>query len=157
MYTLVKDKLPWLEAVGQCPIRVPGSQIARIRNRADYNTISRLLVEQFPNPTDLYQGAWIGLVSKDPAPTPVGQPAGNWMWVDSVTSAGELATPEQLYWGGPGTGFNGLPQPDNSGGSQRCTLIAVGAIPPTLTSPFYDGKAHHRNPTHDQKVATSTC
>ena len=142
-YTLVQTAVTFLDAVQQCPQRVPGSQLARVTSDSDYSTISSLLVASFPNPTDIYQGAWIGLNAinspDQTTPSTPGVPATGWRLVEGTNLDGPLATNEQLrYWGGLGTGFAGLPQPDNSGGSQRCVLIAVGAIPPTQTSPFYE-------------------
>jgi hypothetical protein len=82
-----------------------------------------------------YNGVWIGLSSPDPVPSTVPddgpwQPASNWRWAHSVGGGG-VAWP--ALWasmgGGGGPGWQGSAQPDNSGGQQRCVLIArsVGA------------------------------
>ena len=101
-------------------------------------------MNEFPDPTDRYQGAWVGLNAIDSedqtTPSTPGVGATGWRWAVGTDRNGPIATNADLeYWGKAGTGFNGLPQPDNSGGSQRCVLITVGQVPPTTTSSFYDG------------------
>ena len=137
---------------------MPGGQLARVFHQRDFTTMSELLLAEFPNPQDIYQGAWIGLNSPDPFPDQGGPQsgvaAGNWQWAEGSNSSGLPATfaegTDFVRWG-QGNGFlidetqpcaapcaGRHNQPDNSGGRQRCVLIAVGAIPPTPTSPFYD-------------------
>ena len=157
-YALVREKVNFNDALTQCPLRGPGWELATAKTDAEFRELARTMVAEFPNPPDKYQGAWVGLTSPDAAPTPSGVPAQNWQWTDGTNRNGPTADPAFLsnYWGPVGTGYSGdtgecVPengcspangflraQPDNAGGKQRCALIAVGQVPPTPTSPFYD-------------------
>ena len=162
-FFLVRERVTFLDAVELCPQRIPGSQLAQVLNDEDYRVMSQLLIDEFPNPDNIYTGGWIGLnaYGGDHGGVPLeasqaGIPATGWRWVSGTDINGPLATPDQLHWGPVGTGYSGntgncvsangcsaengflRAQPDNSGGLQRCVLIAVGNIPPTLTSAFYD-------------------
>jgi hypothetical protein len=65
-------------------------------------------------------------------------PATNWRWANGTSQDGPLITAYmESKWGAVGTGWqrDGIQrgQPDNSGGRQRCVLIAIGvnALPIT--------------------------
>jgi len=162
-YRLFQPDQTWVEAVGMCPVVWEGSQLARVETDQDYEIITDLLIASFPNPEDIYQGAWIGANAYN-APgnsNQVGFPSSGWRWVEGTNYDGPFLEDDMFHsrWGGIGTGFGGelleenaacdprncradlgfsRKQPDNSGGNQRCALIAVGAIPPSRGTPFYD-------------------
>ena len=83
-----------------------GAQLARvipetanIVTQSDWELMTTLLIRSFPNPSDIYQGAWIGLNAIDspnqPTPSTPGIGATGWRWADELDRNGEFATADR--------------------------------------------------------------
>ena len=145
------EALTWLESLTRCPeINPAWTSLATIRDEREWQILVTEMEEAWSAPDGppigFYNGAWVGLSSPDPIPANVPrrgpwQPGANWQWVDGTSQDGTAITPFMATkWGAVGTGWNGVAQPDNSGGFQRCVLIATGsnALPITADRPFFD-------------------
>ena len=107
---LFREDVTWLDALQRCPLAMPGSMLARVFTDSDYQTMASLLVREFPNPVDIYQGAWIGLNAIDAAdpsspyhvgdqttPSVPGIGAHGWRWSFATDRNGAgFATPDCL-------------------------------------------------------------
>jgi hypothetical protein len=139
-YHLVEEAVTWLESLAACPQRHPDWTLATVSDEREWLVMvgSMQAAWSAPGapPVGFYNGAWVGLSSPDPVPAAVPStgpwpPASNWQWAVGVQRDGaSLSAHMASKWGAVGTGWSRdgqlRGQPDNSGGYQRCVLLAMG-------------------------------